>query len=89
LGGRVRCSASCQEWPLLLHRILLDHAVVQHGGRDIVTRSMEGPLHRTKRWPPDDVVPVDELPHAAAGKLPKSALREQYQDHLLQREGAA
>jgi fatty-acyl-CoA synthase len=35
-----------QDWPLLLHRVI-DHAAVQHGGREIVTRSIEGPMHRT------------------------------------------
>ena len=34
-----------QAWPLLLLRIL-DHALVQHAGRDVVTGSVEGPLHR-------------------------------------------
>jgi fatty-acyl-CoA synthase len=35
-----------QDWPLLCHRII-DHAAVQHGRREIVSRSVEGPLHRT------------------------------------------
>ena len=35
-----------QEWPLLLHRII-DHAAIQHGTREVVTRSIEGPIHRT------------------------------------------
>ena len=35
-----------QDWPLLLHRVI-DHAAIQHGGREIVTRSIEGPMHRT------------------------------------------
>src|SRR6476646_7836839 len=35
-----------QDWPLLLHRII-DHAALQHGGREVVTRSIEGPMHRT------------------------------------------
>ena len=35
-----------QNWPLLLHRII-DHAALQHGGREVVTRSIEGPMHRT------------------------------------------
>lgn len=34
-----------QEWPLLLHRII-DHAAVQHGGREVVSRAVEGGLHR-------------------------------------------
>lgn len=35
-----------QDWPLLCHKIL-DHAAVQHGGREIVSRSVEGPIVRT------------------------------------------
>ncbi len=35
-----------QDWPLLLHRVI-DHAAIQHGEREIVTRSVEGPIHRT------------------------------------------
>ena len=35
-----------QEWPLLCHKIL-DHAARQHGGREIVSRSVEGPIVRT------------------------------------------
>jgi len=35
-----------QDWPLLCHKIL-DHAATFHGGREIVSRSVEGPIHRT------------------------------------------
>ncbi|MCC0054758.1 MAG: long-chain-fatty-acid--CoA ligase [Rhodobiaceae bacterium] len=35
-----------QDWPLLVHKIL-DHAAIQHGGREVVSRSVEGPIHRT------------------------------------------
>jgi len=35
-----------QDWPLLCHRII-DHAAIQHGNREVVTRSIEGPIHRT------------------------------------------
>src|ERR1041384_364273 len=35
-----------QDWPLLCHRII-DHAAIQHGNREVVTRSVEGPIHRT------------------------------------------
>ena len=35
-----------QEWPLLCHK-LLDHAAAQHGAREIVSRSVEGPVVRT------------------------------------------
>src|SRR5215213_1524111 len=35
-----------QDWPLLCHRVI-DHAANQHGNREVVSRSIEGPLHRT------------------------------------------
>jgi len=35
-----------QEWPLLIHKII-DHAAQYHGDREVVTRSVEGPIHRT------------------------------------------
>ena len=35
-----------QDWPLLCHRIL-DHAAIQHGGRKVITRSIEGPIEET------------------------------------------
>jgi fatty-acyl-CoA synthase len=35
-----------QDWPLLCHRII-DHAAIHHGGRKVVSRSLEGPLHTT------------------------------------------
>jgi len=35
-----------QDWPLLCHRII-DHAARNHGEREIITRSVEGPIHRT------------------------------------------
>ncbi len=35
-----------QDWPLLCHRII-DHAAIYHGGREVVSRSVEGPIHRT------------------------------------------
>ncbi|HUZ14015.1 MAG TPA: long-chain-fatty-acid--CoA ligase [Caulobacteraceae bacterium] len=35
-----------QDWPLTLDKIL-DHAAAWHGGREIVTRSVEGPIVRT------------------------------------------
>jgi fatty-acyl-CoA synthase len=35
-----------QEWPLVCHKII-DHAARQHGGREIVSRSVEGPIVRT------------------------------------------
>jgi len=35
-----------QDWPLLCHKIL-DHAARQHGDREVVSRSIEGPIVRT------------------------------------------
>jgi fatty-acyl-CoA synthase len=35
-----------QDWPLLCHRII-DHAAAIHGKQEVVTRSVEGPIHRT------------------------------------------
>jgi fatty-acyl-CoA synthase len=35
-----------QDWPLLCHK-LLDHAAIQHGHREVVSRSVEGPIMRT------------------------------------------
>src|SRR5262245_10523795 len=34
-----------QDWPLLVHTIL-DHACRWHGTREVVSRSVEGPIHR-------------------------------------------
>ncbi len=35
-----------QNWPLLQHKII-DHAALQFGDQEVVTRSVEGPIHRT------------------------------------------
>jgi fatty-acyl-CoA synthase len=35
-----------QDWPLLIHRII-DYAALQHGARPVISRSVEGPMHRT------------------------------------------
>ncbi|HXX08619.1 MAG TPA: 3-(methylthio)propionyl-CoA ligase [Pseudolabrys sp.] len=35
-----------QDWPLLCHRVI-DHAAKFHGGRKVITRSIEGPIHTT------------------------------------------
>ncbi len=34
-----------QDWPLLIHTII-DHAARNHGDREVVTRTVEGPIHR-------------------------------------------
>ncbi|MCY0150083.1 long-chain-fatty-acid--CoA ligase [Hoeflea sp. G2-23] len=38
--------ALIQEWPLLCHKII-DYAAIQHGAREVVSRSVEGPIART------------------------------------------
>jgi fatty-acyl-CoA synthase len=43
-GGPMR--ALMQDWPLLCHK-LIDHAAAQHPAREIVSRSVEGPIMRT------------------------------------------
>src|SRR6201986_2792086 len=35
-----------QDWPLLCHRII-EHSAKFHGTQEVVTRSVEGPIHRT------------------------------------------
>ena len=35
-----------QDWPLLCHRII-DHAALNHAERPVISRSIEGPFHRT------------------------------------------
>jgi acyl-CoA synthetase (AMP-forming)/AMP-acid ligase II len=35
-----------QEWPLLLHKVI-DFAAIQHGAREVVSRTIEGPMHRS------------------------------------------
>ena len=35
-----------QDWPLLLHRVI-DYAAIQHPAREVVSRSVEGPVTRT------------------------------------------
>jgi fatty-acyl-CoA synthase len=32
-----------QDWPLLCHRII-DHAATMHGGRKVISRSVEEPI---------------------------------------------
>jgi fatty-acyl-CoA synthase len=34
-----------QDWPLLMHRVI-DHAAAQHPRREVLSRSVEGPIHR-------------------------------------------
>jgi len=67
-----------QERPLLL--------VVPRDGRTIDTAGLMKLYDGTvpKWWLPDAVVVVDELPHGATGKLNKLALRQKYQNYLLE-----
>jgi acyl-CoA synthetase (AMP-forming)/AMP-acid ligase II len=67
-----------QERPLLL--------VVPRNGRSIDTAGLmklyDGAV--AKWWLPDAVVVVEQLPHGATGKLNKLALRQQYQNYLIE-----
>jgi 3-(methylthio)propionyl---CoA ligase len=72
-----------QERPLLL--------VVPRDGRTIDTTALmklyDGAV--AKWWLPDAVIVVDELPHGATGKLNKLALRQKYQNYLLENAPAS
>ena len=70
-----------QEWPLLCHK-LIDYAAAQHGKREVITRSVEGPIVRTnisrytgvlnalpKHWKPKGFSWETALPHWG-GTLP-------------------
>ena len=35
-----------QDWPLTIHKII-DFAAIQHPNREVVSRLVEGPIHRT------------------------------------------
>jgi fatty-acyl-CoA synthase len=71
-----------QERPLLL--------VVPRDGRtvdpDSVMKLYDGAV--AKWWLPDAILVVDELPHGATGKLNKLALRQKYQNYLLENAAA-
>lgn len=41
-----------------------------------------------KWWLPDDIIFVEELPHTATGKLQKRTLRDEYQNYLIEQNGA-
>jgi fatty-acyl-CoA synthase len=72
-----------QERPLLL--------VVPRDGRSIDTADLmklyDGAV--AKWWLPDAVVVVDSLPHGATGKLNKLALRQTYQNYLIENPDSA
>src|SRR5208282_442166 len=71
------------ERPLLL--------VVPKPGRAVTPESVlalfKGQVARW--WVPDAVLVVDELPHGATGKLNKVALRQKYQNYLLENPSLA
>src|SRR5579872_7173606 len=46
LRRNFRMRGLMQDWPLLCHRIL-EHAATIHGAQEVVSRSVEGPIHRT------------------------------------------
>jgi fatty-acyl-CoA synthase len=50
-------------------------------GKSDILGFMEGKV--AKWWMPDDVVFVEEIPHTAAGKIKKTALRDQFRDYRL------
>ena len=52
----------------------------QPGKQDLLD-FMQGKV--AKWWMPDDVAFVDEIPHTAAGKIKKTALRDQFRDYAL------
>ena len=53
-----------QDWPLLVHTFI-DHASLHHGDREIVTRKVEGDIHRTN---------YSEI-HSRARKFSKSLIK--------------
>jgi acyl-CoA synthetase (AMP-forming)/AMP-acid ligase II len=57
-----------QDWPLLIHRII-DHAAIQHAERPVVSRSVEGPIHRT------DYAAVRRRALRVAKRLEKDGIR--------------
>jgi fatty-acyl-CoA synthase len=65
------------ERPLLL--------VVRKEGSDVTPEAILAHLSGcvAKWWLPDEIIFVESLPHTATGKLLKTAIREQYKDHLL------
>jgi fatty-acyl-CoA synthase len=49
--------------------------------REEILSFLQGKI--AKWWMPDDVVIVDEIPHTAAGKIQKIALRERFKDYVF------
>jgi fatty-acyl-CoA synthase len=65
------------ERPLLI--IVLKEG--QSASKDEILGFLEGKI--AKWWMPDDVVFVSTIPHTATGKILKTALRDQFKDHVL------
>jgi len=57
-----------QDWPLLCHRII-DHAAIYHGGRQVISRSVEGPIHTT------DYASIRARARRVAQRLEKDGIR--------------
>ncbi len=53
----------------------------QSATKDEIFGFLDGKI--AKWWMPDDVVFVSAIPHTATGKILKTALREQFKDHVL------
>jgi fatty-acyl-CoA synthase len=53
----------------------------QEASKDELIDFMRGKV--ANWWLPDDVVFVDEIPHTAAGKILKTALRERFKEHTV------
>jgi fatty-acyl-CoA synthase len=65
------------ERPLLI--IVLKEG--QSATREDILGYLEGKI--AKWWMPDDVAFVGSIPHTATGKILKTALRDQFKDHVL------
>ncbi len=46
IWGHISMLGLMQDWPLLCHRVI-DHAALNHPDRQVVSRSVEGPIHTT------------------------------------------
>jgi len=59
--------------------------VVLQPGKSVTTEELIAHLAKsfTKWWLPDDILFIEEIPKTSVGKFKKITLREQYQDHLL------
>jgi fatty-acyl-CoA synthase len=53
----------------------------QSASKEEILGFLEGKI--AKWWMPDDVAFVSSIPHTATGKILKTALREQFKDHVL------